>query len=203
MKQVVKSYGTIPFYGAKCENSSANVDPNQSANSSIVGFISDLSAALNDSHSQIMNGSDFLSLSKLDALVGDENGDNSISDNVGRSRRNIKKKEYSEGACNETDDISFIEYDDDVIDKNFCPKRISDSVSDSDSDSDSDNDSENLYVPRKKSKLELNSATILQSTPKRRGRPPGVKNGKGKKIQVQKIKLHLGNKVRQRVKKVM
>ena len=121
MKQVIKSYGTIPFYGAKCENSSANVDPNQSANSFIVGFISYLSAALNDSHSQIMNGSDFLTLSKLDALVGDENGDNSISDNVGRSRRNIKKKEYSEGACNETDDISFIE-DDDVTDKIFLSK---------------------------------------------------------------------------------
>ena len=142
MKQVVKSHGTIPFYGAKCENSSANVDPNQSANSSIVGFISDLSAALNDSHSQIMNGSDFLSLSKLDALVGDENGDNSISDNVGRSRRNIKKKEYSEGACNETNDISLSE-DDDVGDENFCPKGISDS----------DSDGENPYVgPRKKKK---------------------------------------------------
>ena len=62
----------------------------------------------------------------------------------------------------------------------------------------------NIYMsPEKKSKLELNSATIFQSTPKRRGRPRGIKNGKGKKIQVQKIKLHLGNKVRQRVKKVI
>ena len=35
--------------------------------------------------------------------------------------------------------------------------------------------------PEKKSKLEQNSATILQSTPKRRGRPRGMKNGMGKK----------------------
>ena len=115
MKQKVKSYSTKSFYSAKNENSSANVDKNQSANSSFSLF-SDLSAALNDSVSQLMNGSDFLDISAMDTLVGDENGVNSNSQNVGRSRRNIKKKEYSEEACNETDDISFIE-DDDVTDK--------------------------------------------------------------------------------------
>ena len=124
--------------------------------------------------SQLMNGSDFLDLSAMDAIVCDENGVNSNSQNVKRSRRNIKKKEYSEGACNDTNDISLSE-DDDVADTFFSPKGISDSISDSDSEG------ENPYVPRKKAKIEVNSATILQSTPKRRGpgRPPGAKNKKG------------------------
>ena len=118
----------------KVKSSSANVDKNQSANSSI-GLFSDLSAALNDSVSvsQLMNRSDFLDVSAMDALVGDENGVNSNSQNVKRSRRNIKKKEYSEGACNDTNDISLSE-DDDVADTIFCPKGISDSISDSDRD---------------------------------------------------------------------
>ena len=89
-----------------------------------------------------MNRSDFLDVSAMDTLVGDENGVNSNSQNVKRSRRNIKKKEYSEGACNDTNDISLSE-DDDVADTNFCPKGISGSISDS--------DGENLYVPEKKS----------------------------------------------------
>ena len=160
------------------------VDKYQSANSSF-GFISDISAVLNDS--QLINtSSEILGLSAMDNLLDVENGVHSNSQNVKRSKRNIKKKEYSEGACNDADYSSLSE-DDDVADTNFCPKRISGSISDS--------DGENPYVPKKKAKIEVNSATILQSTPKRRGHgcPKGAKNkvvsgannkkGKGHKIQ--------------------
>ena len=161
------------------------VDNNQSANSSF-GLYSDISAILNDS--QLINSSsELLTLSAMDNLIDVENGVHSNSQNVKRSRRNIKKKEYSEGACNDADYSSLSE-DDDVDDPNFCPKVISGSISDS--------DGENPYVPKKKAKIEVNSATILQSTPKRRGRGrpkgainkvvPGANNKKGKGHKIQK-----------------
>ena len=115
------------------------VDKNQSANSSF-GF--DISAVFNDS--QLINtSSEILGLSAMDNLLDVENGVHSNSQNVKRSKRNIKKKDYSEGACNDADYSSLSE-DDDVADTNFCPKRNSGSISDSDSDD------ENPYVPKTK-----------------------------------------------------
>ena len=146
-----------------------NVDKNQSSNSSI-GLFSDLShisAILNSS--QLINSScETLDLSAMVDLIDDENGVHSNSQDFKRPRRNIKDKEYSEGACNDADYSSLSE--------------------------DDDSDGENFYVPPKKAKIEVNSATILQSTPKRRGRgrPKGANNipvtgatnkqGKGHKI---------------------
>ena len=121
------------------------VDKNQSANSSF-GLFSDISAVFNDSQCN-NTSSEILSVSGFDNLLDDvENGVHSNSQNVKRSKRNIKKKDYSEGACNDAD-ISSLSEDDDVADTNFCPKRNSGSISDS------DGDDENPYVPKKKLKL--------------------------------------------------
>ena len=160
---------------------------NESVNSSL-GF--DISAVLNGSQ---LNNSEIMSLSAIENILdvenNVENGVHSNSQDVKRSKRNIKKKDYSESASNDAD-ISSLSEDDDVADPIFCPKRKSGSISDSDSDA------ENPYVPKtKKAKMEKNSDIILQSTPKKRGRgrPKGAKNkvvsgannkkGKGHKIQ--------------------
>ena len=177
---------------------------NESANSSL-GL--DISAVLNGSQ---INNSEMLSVSAienfLDVENNVENGVHSNSQDVKRSKRNIKKKDYSESASNDAD-ISSLSEDDDVADPIFCPKRNSGSISDSDSDD------ENPYVPKtKKAKIEVNSASILQSTPKKRGRgrPKGAKNKvvsgannkKGKGHKIQKKKLHPEKMVKERVKKV-
>ena len=74
---------------------------NESANSSL-GF--DISAVLNGSQ---LNNSEIMSLSAIENILdvenNVENGVHSNSQNVKRSKRNIKKKDYSEGPSNDAD----------------------------------------------------------------------------------------------------
>ena len=74
---------------------------NESVNSSL-GF--DISAVLNGSQ---LNNSEIMSLSAIENILdvenNVENGVHSNSQNVKRSKRNIKKKDYSEGPSNDAD----------------------------------------------------------------------------------------------------
>ena len=165
---------------------------NESVNSSL-GF--DISAVLNGSQ---LNNSEIMSLSAIENILdvenNVENGVHSNSQDVKRSKRNIKKKDYSESASNDAD-ISSLSEDDDVADPIFCPKRKSGSISDSD---DSYSDAENPYVPKtKKPRMEKNSDIILQSTPKKRGRgrPKGAKN---KKVSGANNKKGIGTKIQKK-----
>ena len=131
------------FYGDNSEDSSANMDITQSANSSL-GFSGNISAVLNDSN--IGNVSEVLSLSGIAGLLENE----SVNE---RSNRPNKRKDYKEG---ENSDISLS--DDDTGDHSYCP---------------SDDGENLFVPRKKKTKSENNgagkSANVLQSTPKRKG----------------------------------